>query len=55
MNRTELIKQYEKETGNKWVVELVVYNDYAEWLERKLNERQTEDVKIGRASCRERV
>jgi ABC-type glycerol-3-phosphate transport system substrate-binding protein len=36
MNRDKLIEEFEAETGNKFNVEYVVYNDYAEWLEQKL-------------------
>ena len=41
MRRDKLVRECEKETGNKFNVECVVYNDYAEWLETKLSERQT--------------
>lgn len=36
MNRDKLVNEYEKETGNRFNVECVVYNDYVEWLEDKL-------------------
>jgi ABC-type glycerol-3-phosphate transport system substrate-binding protein len=36
MNRDELVRDFEKETGLKFNVEFVAYNDYSVWLELKL-------------------